>query len=136
MATPESSRSIIIPTSARWWRRMRLRTVLLRIIAAFVLMTFLTVLLHGNWPLALLLIGSCAGLWLLREEWQHRREREEVLADIDAMSSTEFLRYASELLRAQGYSVQRSGATVSPPADLLLSRGKEFIACWLYQGER
>src|SRR5262249_3240023 len=42
----------------------------------------------------------------------------------------------AELLRAQGYIVQKRTLATGPQADLLLSRGKECIACWLYQGER
>jgi restriction system protein len=59
-----------------------------------------------------------------------------MLADVDAMSAEEFLRYVGELLRVQGYSVSTRGKRGGPPADLLLSRGKEEFACWIQHSGR
>lgn len=124
---------IIKPTPQR---RQGKRALLLKVTAAFLLVIFLTVSLHGNWRLAIGLLGACAGLWWLRNVWRHYSEREEILADVDAMSAEKFLHYIGELLRVQGFSVSTRGKRGSPPADLLLSRGKENFACWIQQSGR
>jgi hypothetical protein len=110
--------------------------MMMKVTAAFLLVVFLTVSLHGNWRLALGLLCACAALWWLRNVWRRYCEREEILADVDAMSAEEFLRYIGELLRVQGYSVSTRGKRSVPPADLLLSRGKEDFACWIQHSGR
>jgi hypothetical protein len=103
-----------------------------KITATLVLVVFVTVSLHGHWPLALTLVGCGIGFWWLSDVWQRYCERMEVLEEVDAMSASEFAQYAAELLRAQGYTLITNGRAAKPPADLLLSRGKESVACWLY----
>jgi hypothetical protein len=127
--------TIIAPTHKRW-KRIERKTVGLKITAAFVLLTFLTMLFHGNWFLVLLLIGLGVGFWQFNESWQRYCQRADVLEDVQLMTSAEFARYAAELLRAQGYSILSHGLSSHPQADLLLVRGKEYIACWLYNGRR
>jgi restriction system protein len=127
-------RPTIITTAPR--RRQEKKVLMMKVTAAFLLVVFLTVSLHGNWRLALGLLCACVALWWLRNVWRHYYEREEILADVDAMSAEEFLRYIGELLRVQGYSVSTRGKRGGPPADLLLSRGKEDFACWIQHGGR
>ncbi|MGE0682749.1 MAG: restriction endonuclease [Candidatus Binatia bacterium] len=125
--------TIITPTPRR---RQERKVTMMKVTAAFLLVVFLTVSLHGNWRLALGLLCICAALWWLRNVWRHYREREELLADVDAMSAEEVSRYIGELLRVQGYSVSTRGKRGGPVADLLLSRGKEDFACWIQHSGR
>jgi restriction system protein len=131
---PDSLHSIVVPTAPKRWQGKK--TLAMKMTAVFLLVVFLTVSLHGNWRLALMLLSACAGLWWLKTLWRRYGAREEILADVDAMSVEEFLRYAGELLRAQGYSVAMRGKRSGPAADLLLSRGKENFACWIQHGGR
>jgi hypothetical protein len=125
--------TFVSPSSRRWWKR-NLKPWLVKITATLVLVVFVTVSLHGHWPLALALVFCGLGFWWLNELWQRYCERMEVLEEVDSMSASEFAHYAAELLRAQGYALIPSGHTAKPPAHLLLSRGKESIACWLHHG--
>lgn len=122
-------RPTIIVSAPR--RRQGKKMVMMKITAAFLLLVFLTVSLHGNWRLTLGLLCVCAGVWWFRNVWRRYREREAILAEVDAMSVEEFLHYVGDLLCAQGYSVSARGKRGGPPADLLLSHGKENFACWV-----
>jgi hypothetical protein len=105
------------------------RTVMLKATAALVLVAFTTVVLHGNWLLALVLIGGGVGTWQLYEEQQRRRQRLMLLQDMEVMNEGEFLRYITALLRAQGYGVLKARQADPRRADLLLIRGEESFAC-------
>lgn len=131
---PDPSRVTFVEPAAKRWQGRKFKSWLVKITATVVLVVFVTVSLHGHWPLALALICCGLGFWWLNEVWRRYCERMEVLEEVDSMSSSEFAQYAAELLRTQGYTPVTSGRTTQPPADLLLSRGKESIACWLYHG--
>ena len=131
-----SSRPTSIAPLHKRWQGAGLKVVGVKITAAFVLLTFLTMLFHGNWPLALMLVSSGIGFWWLNDVWQRRCERLEVLADMQDMSASKFTQYAAELLRAQGYAVLNRNAASGSQEDLVLTRGKEYIACWLHYGSR
>lgn len=125
--------TLLTPSSTRWQGR-NFKRWLVKITATLVLVVFVTVSLHGHWPLALTLVLCGIGFWWLNELWQRYCERMEVLEEVDSMSSSEFAQYAAELLCAQGYALIPSGRAAKPPANLLLSRGKESLACWLQHG--
>ena len=59
----------------RPWQRKDTRAVTLKVTAVLVLIAFTTVVLHGNWVLALVLIGGGGGIWQLYEEQQRRHQR-------------------------------------------------------------
>lgn len=130
----EAPRAIVVTPPRKKWQRQNLWTLTVQITATLLLVVFITVSLHGHWPLALALTCGGLGFWWLDDFWQRRCERLEILEDVDAMSYREFVVYASELLAAQGYSVLRSDGASGPQADLLLSRGKACFACWLQHG--
>jgi len=119
----------VVPTTRKRWQGKK--TLVMKMTAVFLLVVFVTISLHGNWRLALVLLCACAGLWWIMGVWRHYRTREDILADVDAMSVEEFRRYVIELLRVQGYLVSARGKRNGPPADLLVSRGKEDFACWI-----
>ena len=131
---PEPIRlTAVTPASRRWQRK---KSLLMKSTAVLLLVVFITVSLHGNWRVALLLLCVGAGLWWVKNLWRRYNDREETLVDVDAMSTEEFVRYVRELLLAQGYSVLTIGKKQGPPADLLLSLGKEHIACWVQHSGR
>jgi len=99
--------------------------------AVFLLVVFVTASLHGNWRVALLLLCASAGAWWFANLWRRYADREETLSEVDNMSDEEFVRYVRELLHVQGFSVLTLGRRHCPQADLLLSQGKENIACWM-----
>jgi hypothetical protein len=132
----EQPRAITVVAPRKTWRGKTRRALLFRSTAAFVLVVFMTLLFHGNWPLALLCLCGGIGLWEVRESVHQRRERTAILSDVDAMTTGEFRHYAAELLRAQGYTILRTGRSLDPRADLFLSRGKKTIACWLHHGTK
>jgi len=105
--------------------------MVMKFTAVLLLIVFVTVSLHGNWRVALLLLCAGAGIWWSASLWRRYGEREETLVDVDAMSAEEFVRYVRDLLLAQGYAVLTLGKRHGPPADLLLSQGKENVACWV-----
>jgi hypothetical protein len=113
------------------WLAKNVRALVIKGTAAFLLLVFVTVLLHGNWPVALLCVSSGIGLWGLFDILRWRRERTEILSDVDAMTGEAFRRYAADLLHTQGYTVQRVGRSAEPRVDLLLTRGRETIVCWV-----
>ena len=131
----EAPRAIIVSPPRKKWQGQKLWTLTVRITATLLLIIFITVSLHGHWPLALALTCGGLGFWWLDEIWQRRCERLEILEDVDAMPYQEFLLYARELLRTQGYSVLQNDDALGPQAALLLLRGKIHVACWL-QHER
>jgi hypothetical protein len=111
-------------------QKKSIRGAMLKVTAALVLVAFTTVVLHGNWFLAVLLIGGGIGAWQLYEEQEHRRQRLFLLQDAEAMSEGEFLCYVTDLLRAQGYGVLKARQADPHRANLLLmTRGDESIAC-------
>jgi restriction endonuclease len=111
-------------------RKKSIRGAVLKVTAALVLVAFTTVVLHGNWFLAVLLIGGGIGVWQFYEEQQRRRRRLLLLRDVEAMGEGEFLRYVTDLLRAQGYGVLKARQADARRANLLLmTRGDESIAC-------
>ena len=103
----------------------------MKITAVLLLAVFVTVSLHGNWRVALLLLCAGAGMWWLKSLWRRYSDREETLVNVDDMSVEEFSRYVRELLQAQGYSVFALGKRKGPSADLFFSLGKEHFACWV-----
>src|SRR2546422_5918330 len=104
----ERVRSTTIVAPRRAWRDRTGRALVIKGTAAFLLLVFATIFLHGNWPMALLWVGGGVGLWGLCDLLRRRRERTEVLRDVEAMSDEEFRRYAADLLRAQGYVAHRA----------------------------
>src|SRR5215510_2187061 len=104
----ERVRSTTIVTPRRRWRDRPGRVLVLKGTAAFLLLVFATILLHGNWPLALLWVGGAAGVWGVSDLLRRQRERAEILKEVEAMSDAEFRRYAADLLCAQGYIVNRN----------------------------
>ena len=124
---------IVTPASRRWQRK---KSLVMKITAVFLLVVFVTVSLHGNWRVALLLLCTGAGIWWFASLWRRYDDREETLVEVDAMSAEEFVHYVRELLLAQGYSVLTVGKRHGPPADLLLSQGKENVACWVQHSGR
>ncbi len=131
----EAPRAIIVTPPRKKWQRQKLWTLTVRTTATLLLVIFITVSLHGHWPLALALTCGGLGFWWLDELWQRRCEWREILEDVDAMPYREFLLYASELLRIQGYNVLQNDNLSPHQAALLLSRGKMHVACWI-QHER
>jgi len=101
------------------------------------LLVFATIILRGNWPLALLWVGGGAGLWGLSDLLRRQRERTEILKEVEAMSDAEFRRYAADLLRAQGYIVNRNTWSLEERrAPLLLTRGRTSFLCRLQRQEQ
>ena len=133
----EGIRSTTIVAPRRAWRDRAGRALVIKGTSAFLLLVFATILLHGNWPMALLWIGGGAGLWGVAD-LRRRRERAEILKEVEAMSDEEFRRYAADLLRAQGYVVNRNAwPAEAPQAGLLLTRGRMSFICRLQrQGHR
>lgn len=110
--------------------------------ALFLLFIFVTGLLHGNWVSALVWMSGAIGIWVVWQTWRHQRERTERLHELDTMPDADFIQYAAELLRAQGYEVQSepvafsSPSSLSPTLDLLLTRGTEQRLCRLQRQKR
>src|SRR5882724_1347032 len=127
----EAPRAMIVTRPRKKWQGQKLWTLTVRTTATLLLVIFITVSLHGHWPLALALTCGGLGFWWFDELWQRRCERLEILEDVDAMPYREFLLYASELLRIQGYSVLQNYNLNPQQAALLLSRGKIHVACWI-----
>ncbi|MCS6927735.1 MAG: restriction endonuclease [Candidatus Binatia bacterium] len=100
--------------------------------AVLLLFVFATILLRGNWLVALFVTGGGIWAWVLytaRRNWQIRAA---VLRDVDAMAEEQFRAYAAELLKAQGYAVHRANRSPEWYGDLLLTRGKIHLFCRLY----
>ena len=113
-------------------QKKSVRGITFKVTAALVLVTFTTVVFHGNWFLAVVLIGGGIGAWKLYEEQERRCQRLSLLQEIEVRSEGEFLRYVTDLLRAQGYGVLKARQAESRCADLLLmTRGDESVACRL-----
>lgn len=110
-------------------QKTNVRAVTLKVTAVLVLMTFTSVVLHGNWMLAVVLIGGGVGAWQLYEDHQRRHQRLSLLQNLEALSEGEFLRYIAQLLRAQGYGVLKVRQVDARRADLLLMRNDESFAC-------
>jgi hypothetical protein len=132
----EAPRTIIVTPPRKTWQGQNMWPPMVRITAALLLIVFVTASLHGHWPLTLALTGASLGFWRLNELWRRRGERLEILEDVDAMPYRKFVLYVAELLRAQGYTVLSSDYTDGPQADLLLSRGRVSMACWLQHGRQ
>jgi hypothetical protein len=122
----ERARSIVIVQKPSLRKRHSLS---FRAIAGIVLLAFVTLVLHGNWSVALVLVGGGLGAWQLWAAVQCRREREAVLADIAILTDSEFLRYTADLLRAQGYGVLKIGQADNAHGNLLLMHGEQSLAC-------
>jgi hypothetical protein len=120
-----------VVTSRKTWERKNLRMAMFRGTAALLLFVFVTVSLHGNWPAALVWVVGGFALWEAYEVLQQHGERAAVLREVDAMTAGEFLPYAADLLRAQGYTVHKIGHAAAPRMDLLLTRGRDQFVCWL-----
>jgi hypothetical protein len=111
-------------------RKKSVRTVTLKVTAALVLVAFTTVVLHGNWVLAVVLIGGGIGVWTLYEEQDCRRQRLALLQEIATKSEEEFLRSVTDMLRTQGYGILKARQADHCSVDLLLmTRGEESVAC-------
>jgi Restriction endonuclease len=111
-------------------QKKSVRTFTLRATAALVLVAFTTVVLHGNWLLAVVLIGGGVGVWKLYEEQDRRRQCLDLLHETEAQSEEEFLRTVTDLLRTQGYGILKARQADHRRADLLLmTRGDESVAC-------
>ena len=107
------------------------RVLVMKGTAVLLLFVLATILLHGNWLAALTWMSGGLGLWVLWSAAQHRHQRATILSEVDAMPAEEFLPYAADLLRAQGYLVQKAGRPLDHRVDLLLTRGKESLVCRL-----
>jgi hypothetical protein len=113
-------------------QKKSVRTVTLKVTAALVLVAFTTVVFHGNWVLAVVLIGGGIGAWKLYEEQERHRQRLSLLQEIEARDEGEFLCSVTDLLRAQGYGILKARQADHRRADLLLMmRGDESVACRL-----
>lgn len=113
-------------------QKKSLRGITFRVTAALVLIAFTTVVFHGNWVMAVVLIGGGIGAWKLHEEQDRRRQRLLLVQEIEARNEEEFLRYMTDLLRAQGYGVLKARQTESRRSEILLmTRGNESVACRL-----
>lgn len=132
----EPSRSIVVVAPTARWQGRNFRAGLVRGTAACLLVIFTTICLHGNWPLALGLLSLGGAFWRLNEMWQRYCKLADILDDVDAMSPPEFTDYVAELLRTQAFTVLGNRRAVGPCADLLLTRGKEYLACWLQPDRR
>ncbi|MGH7965858.1 MAG: restriction endonuclease, partial [Candidatus Binatia bacterium] len=116
-----------------WTGKNPTRMLIMKSTAAFLLFVFATILLHGNWPVALTWMSGGLGIWVLWSARQHRRARAAILGKVDAMTPEEFARYTADLLHAQGYTVHR---TFDRRVDLLLTRGRESFACRLQRQQK
>lgn len=116
-----------------WTEKRSLRPWLKKGTAALLLFVFTTVILHGNWPVALTWMSGGLGLWVLWDVIQRRRGRAAVLQEADTANAEAFVHYAAALLGAQGYVVQKPTRPLDHRVDLLLMRGKEHVACRLQQ---
>lgn len=112
------------------------RVLVMKGTAALLLFVFATILLHGNWPVALTWMSGGLGLWVLWSAGQHRRKRAAILSEVDVMTTEEFSRYVADLLRAQGYIVQKVSRPLDHRTDLLLARGRESFACRLQRQQQ
>jgi len=113
----------------RPWQRKDTRVVTLKVTAVLVLVAFTTVVLHGNWVLALMFIGGGVGTWQLYEEQQRRRQHLSLLQNLEGMNEGEFFHYITGMLRSQGYGVLKAQHADDRLAALLLTRGDESFAC-------
>ena len=113
------------------WVHKPLRGGVLKVTAVFVLLVFTTMVLHGNWRLAGVLIAGGFCLWLVVESIQERRWRAVLLRHVETMEEEEFLRFMTELLRSQGYGVLKASQAVTSGIDLLTMRGEDNFACRL-----
>jgi len=100
-----------------------------RAVASVLLLVFVTMTLHGNWLLALVLMCSGFVVWQLTAALQRRRAREGVLQEVVVLTDSEFLRFAADLLRAQGYGVLKVGQPDDNHGNLLVMHGEESLAC-------
>ena len=132
----ERARSTTLVAPRKTWKERTGRVLVLKGTAAFLLLVFATIFLHGNWPVALLWVGGGSGLWGLSELIQRRRERADMLSDVEAMSDEEFRRYAADLLRAQGYVAHRATGPEGQRVDFLLTRGRASFVCRLQRQRR
>lgn len=128
------SRVVVAPWTARPGQSVR--TWVVKGTATLLLLVFATVFLHGNWPVALFWVSSGIGLWGLLDIVRRQRERAAILQDVEAMPDGAFLRYAADLLRAQGYGVHTAGRAPEPRVDLLLTQGKDHFVCRLQRQRR
>ncbi len=122
----ERARSIVIVQKPSLRKRHSLS---FRAIAGVVLLAFVTLVLHGNGVVALVLVGGGLGVWQLWAAWQRRRGRESVWEDIAVLTDSEFLRYTADLLRAQGYGVLKIGQADDAYGNLLLMHGEHSLTC-------
>jgi len=133
----ERARSTTIVAPRKTWRDKNGRTLVIKVTAAFLVLVFATISLHGNWPIALLWVGGGAGLWGLSDLLRRRRERAEILRDVEAMNDEEFRRYAADLLHAQGYVAHPATGPEGQRVDFLLTQGRASFVCRLQrQGQR
>src|SRR3712207_1778142 len=119
------SRSTVV--ARRTWPSKNTRTLALKGTAVFLLLVFATVSLHGNWLIALFWVGGGVGIWILADAVRRRRERTSLLREVELMDDEAFLRYAADLLRAQGYVAHKAIRPVDRRVDLLLTRGRESV---------
>lgn len=128
------SRIVVAPRTARSSKNAY--TWVIKGTATLLLLVLATVFLHGNWPVALLWVSGGIGLWGLLDTLRRQRERAAILQDVEAMPDGAFLRYAADLLRAQGYGVHAVGRAPEPRVDLLLTQGREHFVCRLQRQRR
>lgn len=125
-------RSPLIVMQQKTRVKKRLRTWGSKATAALLLFVFATIFLRGNWLVALFVTGG--GIWIwgffaARRAWHARAA---VLRDVDVMDDGQFIAYAAELLKAQGYTVHKANHSSDWHADLLLTRGKTHLLCRLH----
>lgn len=122
----------VIVTQQQAGVRKGLRTWAVKATAALLLFVFATILLRGNWLVALFVTGGGIWAWVLYTARRHWQIRAAVLRDVDAMTEEQFRAYAAELLKTQGYAVHRANRSSDWHGDLLLTRGKTHLFCRLY----
>jgi restriction system protein len=125
-------RSPVVVTQQKTRVKKSLRALGIRVTAALLLFVFATIFLRGNWLVALFVTGGGIWLWSVlaaRRKWHARAA---VLHDVDAMDDGQFVAYAAELLKVQGYTVHKATRSADWHADLLLTRGKTHLLCRLH----
>ena len=129
---PQQARALDLAQRTR--ARKQTRTLVFKGTALFLLFIFVTGLLQGNWVSALVWMSGAIGIWVVWQTWRHQRKQTERLHGLDTMPEADFVRYAAELLRAQGYQVHSAPAASSN--ELLLTRGTEQRVCRLQRSKR
>lgn len=130
----EPSRTVVFAHKARL--ESVTRTLLIKGTAILLLFIFATAALQGNWVSVLVWMSGGAGVWIMWETRRRQRERTERLGELDAMSDADFSRYATDLLRSQGFEVNPAPEFPHTGIDFVLARSNEQRVCRLHRQQR